>query len=139
MKVGDAAQTTAAVGATVKPVKNLNVFGTWRYYDNLYGTFSINSNYIITSTNTPVANSLKAPSYNLTDIGASYTINVKNGSKFILTGNVYNLFDTVYISDLRSSIFVTSKTKGVYKGLDTANSVYFGFGRTWAASVSYRF
>ncbi|UMQ40302.1 TonB-dependent receptor [Chryseobacterium sp. Y16C] len=143
MKVGDAAQTTAAIGATIKPVKNLDIFGTWRYYDNLYGTFSINNSYIITTPGvTPSGaqnGSLKAPSYNLTDVGASYTFNLKNGSRLIITGNIYNLFDTVYISDLRSSIFVSDKTKGVYKGLDTANSVYFGFGRTWAASLSYRF
>ncbi|MBK1894465.1 TonB-dependent receptor [Chryseobacterium paridis] len=143
MKVGDAAQTTAAIGATVKPVKNLDVFATWRYYDNLYGTFSINSSYIITTPGvTPSGaqnGSLKAPSYNLTDVGASYTFNLKNGNRLIITGNVYNVFDTTYISDLRSSIFVNDKSKGVYKGLDTANSVYFGFGRTWAASLSYRF
>ena len=143
MKVGDAAQTTAAIGATVKPVKNLDVFATWRYYDNLYGTFSINNSYIITTPGVTPAGaqngSLKAPSYNLTDVGASYTFNLKNGNRLIITGNVYNLFDTTYISDLRSSVFVTEKTKGTYKGLDTANSVYFGFGRTWAASLSYRF
>ncbi|CAI8836310.1 TonB-dependent receptor [Chryseobacterium sp. IT-36CA2] len=143
MKVGDAAQTTAAIGATVKPVKNLDVFATWRYYDNLYGTFSINNSYIITTPGVTPAGaqngSLKAPSYNLTDVGASYTFNLKNGNRLIITGNIYNLFDTTYISDLRSSIFVTDKTKGTYKGLDTANSVYFGFGRTWAASLSYRF
>jgi outer membrane receptor for ferrienterochelin and colicin len=143
MKVGDAAQTTAALGATVKPIKNLDIFGTWRYIDNLYGTFSINSSYIITTPGvTPSGaqnGSLKAPSYNLTDLGASYTFNMKNGNRLIITGNVYNVFDTTYISDLRSSIFVNDKTKGIYKGLDTANSVYFGFGRTWAASLSYRF
>ncbi len=143
MKVGDAAQTTAAIGATVKPVKNLDVFATWRYYDNLYGTFSINNSYIITTPGVTPAGaqngSLKAPSYNLTDVGASYTFNLKNGNRLIITGNVYNLFDTTYISDLRSSVFVSDKTKGTYKGLDTANSVYFGFGRTWAASLSYRF
>ncbi len=143
MKVGDAAQTTAAIGATVKPVKNLDVFATWRYIDNLYGTFSINNSYIITTPGVTPAGaqngSLKAPSYNLTDVGASYTFNLKNGNRLIITGNIYNVFDTTYISDLRSSIFVTDKTKGIYKGLDTSNNVYFGFGRTWAASLSYRF
>lgn len=165
LKVGDAAQTTAALGATVRPIKNLDVFGTWRYYDNLYGTFSINNSYIIKDGVIPAARaekgSLKAPSYNLTDIGASYTFNLKNGSRLIITGNIYNLFDTTYISDLRSSVkktfsdFKTSTNtnaqaqalldaynanpKNFYKGLDVSNNVYFGFGRTWAASLSYRF
>ncbi|MCG2793825.1 MAG: TonB-dependent receptor [Weeksellaceae bacterium] len=165
LKVGDAAQTTAAIGVTVKPVKNLDVFATWRYYDNLYGTFSINSSYIIKDGNIPAARSekgsLKAPSYNLTDLGASYTFNLKNGNRLIVTGNVYNLFDTIYISDLRSSVKKTfsdfktatntneqaqallntynADSSKFYKGLDTTNSVYFGFGTTWAASLSYRF
>lgn len=165
LKVGDAAQTTTAIGATVKPVKNLDIFGTWRYYDNLYGTFSINNSFIIQNGNIPAARaekgSLKAPSYNLTDVGASYTFNLKNGSRLIVTANVYNLFDTTYISDLRSSVKKTfsdfktgsntdaqaqalldaynANSKNFYKGLDISNNVYFGFGRTWAASLSYRF
>lgn len=165
MKVGDAAQTTAAIGATVKPVKNLDVFATWRYYDNLYGTFSITNQYVIKDGVIPAARaekgSLKAPSYNLTDLGASYTFSLNNGHRLIITGNVYNLFDTIYISDLRSSVkktlsdFKTStntteqaqallntynaNSANFYKGLDVSNNVYFGFGRTWAASVSYRF
>ncbi|MGG5209039.1 TonB-dependent receptor [Chryseobacterium sp. MIQD13] len=164
LKVGDAAQTTAALGATVKPIKNLDIFGTWRYYDNLYGTFSINNSYIIKDGVIPAARaekgSLKAPSYNLTDVGASYTFNLTNGSRLIVTANIYNLFDTTYISDLRSSNKKTlsdykdiaggltaqqqldnynANPKNFYKGLDVSNNVYFGFGRTWAASLSYRF
>lgn len=165
LKVGDAAQTTAAIGATIKPIKNLDIFGTWRYYDNLYGTFSINNSYIIQDGVVPAARaekgSLKAPSYNLTDVGASYTFNLKNGSRLIVTANIYNLFDTTFISDLRSSIKKTfsdfktktntdaqaqaaldaynANSKNFYKGLDVSNNVYFGFGRTWAASLSYRF
>ncbi len=165
LKVGDAAQTTLALGATVKPIKNLDIFGTWRYYDNLYGTFSINNSFIIKDGNIPAARSekgsLKAPSYNLADIGASYTFSMKNGQRLILTANVYNLLDTTYISDLRSSVkktfsdFKTSSNtneqaqalldtynanpKNFYKGLDVSNNVYFGFGRTWSASISYRF
>lgn len=164
LKVADAAQTTAAIGATVKPVKNLSVYGTWRYYDNLYGTFSVNSSFIIRDGVIPAARaekgSLKAPSYNLTDVGLSYTFDIANGQKLILSGNVYNLFDTTYISDLRSSNKKTisdykdiaggltaqqqldaynSNPANFYKGLDVSNNVYFGFGRTWSASVSFRF
>lgn len=163
LKVGDAAQTTAALGATVKPVKNLSIFGTWRYYDNLYGTFSINNSFVIKDGVIPAARaekgSLKAPSYNLTDAGISYTFDLKGGQKLILTGNVYNLLDATYISDLRSSNKKTvsdftatptataqqqldaynANSSNFYKGLDVSNSVYFGFGRTWAASVSFRF
>ena len=165
LKVADAAQTTVALGATVKPVKNLSVYGNWRYYDNLFGTFSVNSNFIIRNGVIPAARaekgSLKAPAYNLTDAGISYSFDIANGQKLILSGNVYNVFDTTYISDLRSSNkktisdFKTSSNTveqaqalldaynatpaNFYKGLDVSNNVYFGFGRTWSASVSFRF
>jgi Outer membrane receptor for Fe3+-dicitrate len=162
VKVSDAAQTTAALGFTLKPVKQLSVFSTWRYADNLYGTFNIDQNFIIKDGVVPKAaerGALKLPSYNLFDLGLSYTFNLKNGSRLIVTGNVYNLLDTTYISDGKSSIHIKDQSdfKGsstqtpqqqyeaylstlkTWKGIDQSNSVFFGFGRTWAASLSYRF
>lgn len=165
VKVSDAAQTTAALGFTLKPVKNLSVFSTWRYADNLYATFNIDQNFIINNGVIPKAaekGALKMPSYNLFDLGLSYTFNLNNGSKLVVTGNVYNLLDTTYISDGRSSNHVKevsdfktstntnqqaqqlydayiNNPNNFYKGLDVSNQVFFGFGRTWAASVSYRF
>ena len=165
VKVSDAAQTTAALGFTIKPVKNLSVFSTWRYAGDLYSTFNIDRNFIITNGVIPKAaekGALKLPDYNLFDLGLSYGFNLKNGHKLILTGNVYNLLDTYYISDGKSSNhikevsdFKTSSNtdaqaqalyntyintpSNFYKGIDTSNTVYFGFGRTWAASISYRF
>ncbi len=167
VKVSDAAQTTASLGFTLKPVKELRVFSNWRYAGNLYGNFNIDQNFIIKNGVIPKAaekGALKMPDYNLFDLGLSYGFNLQDGSKLTLTGNVYNLLDTYYISDGRSSNhvkelgdFSTSTSGGVtttaqqkydayinnpnnfYKGIDTSNSVYFGFGRTWAASISYKF
>ena len=153
VKVSDAAQTTAALGLTVKPVKALSVFGTWRYAGNLYSVFNF-TNYIALADGSAPATAkgaLKLPDYNLFDLGASYTLKMNNDDRVILSANVYNLFDTVYISDGKSSIFGDDKVSTavnaqtyeqagqMYKGIATANSVYFGFGRTWAASISYRF
>ena len=143
IKVADAAQTTSALGFTYKPIKNLSVFGTWKYVDNLYSTFSISNSYIITNGVIPTAaknGTLRLPHYDLADFGVSYTLPVGK-DRLIFTGNVYNAFDEVYISDGKSSIFsgTTGASNLQYKGIDTANLVYFGFGRTWAASISYRF
>jgi outer membrane receptor for ferrienterochelin and colicin len=166
VKVSDAAQTTVALGFTAKPLKELSVFGNWNYYDNYYGLINF-SDVAITNAAGTVSNNgkkgaLEYPSYNLFDAGISYGINLKNGHKIVLTGNVYNLLDTTYISDGKSSTHVKEladfKTAtntdaqaqtlynayinnplNFYKGLDTSNTVYFGFGRTWAASISYRF
>lgn len=167
VKVSDAAQTTAALGLTLKPVKNLKVFGNWNYYSNYYGLINF-SDFLIkpdgSISNNGKKGALEYPSYNLFDAGLSYEFRVKNGGRFIVTGNVYNLLDTTYISDGKSSNhikelsdFTTTTTGGVtttaetkyqtylntpsnfYKGLETSNTVYFGFGRTWSASLSYRF
>lgn len=168
VKISDAAQTTAALGFTVKPVKELSIFGNWNYYDNYYGLVNFNGDYLVAQDGTISKNAqkgaLKYPSYNLFDLGLSYNFNLKNGHRIVLTGNVNNLLDTTYISDGKSSNhikelsdFTTTTTGGVtttaqqkydayinnpsnfYKGLDTSNTVYFGFGRTWSASISYRF
>ncbi|UOE41169.1 TonB-dependent receptor [Chryseobacterium suipulveris] len=163
VKVSDAAQTTAALGFTLKPVKPLSIFSTWRYNDNLYGVFNIDNNFIIkpdgTVPNNAKRGALKMPSYNLFDAGLSYAFDLGNAQKLILTGNVYNVFDTVYISDGKSSThikdlsdFTATPTQTAqqqydayqanlktWKGIDQNNTVYFGSGRTWAATVSYRF
>ncbi|KPE51593.1 TonB-dependent receptor [Chryseobacterium indologenes] len=169
LKTSDAAQTTASLGFTLKPVKDLSVFANWNYYSNYYGLVNFNADYLVADDGSISRNAqkgaLKYPSYNLFDLGLSYAFNLKNGHKLILTGNVYNLLDTTYISDGKSSNHVKDladfkdiKTGGVvtstaqqqydayrnnplnfYKGLDTSNTVYFGFGRTWSASISYRF
>lgn len=136
IKVSDAAQTTASLGFTLKPVKAFNIFANWNYYDRYYSVFDITK-----ASNPNSKGALELPSYNLFDTGVSYTFNLLNGHRLTLTGNVYNLFDTYYISDGKTSIFTgdSNATGKTYKGIDTANQVYFGFGRTWSATVSYRF
>ncbi|WP_144281500.1 TonB-dependent receptor [Chryseobacterium echinoideorum] len=160
VKVSDAAQTTAALGITVHPVKQMNVYANWRYAGRLYSQISINRNYEIVNGVVPDAakkGALELPSYNIFDLGASYAFNLRNNNKLILSANVYNLLDTVYISEGRNSIHaddiptrlqdgtVNSQKLSyqqlgyMYNGVATANQVYFGTGTTWAASISYRF
>lgn len=166
VKVSDAAQTTAALGFTVKPIKQLSVFGNWNYYDNYYGLVNFNGDYLVGADGSISRNAqkgaLKYPSFNLFDLGLSYTLNVGKNQRLVFTGNVYNLLDTTYISDGKSSNHVkeladfktstntdaqaqaayntyVNTPSNFYKGLDTSNTVYFGFGRTWAASVAFKF
>ncbi len=162
IKISDAAQTTASLGFTVKPIKDFNIYSNWRYAANLYGMFNIDQNFIIKDGVIPKAaekGALEYPSYNLFDLGMSYTFKLENGHRLTLTGNVYNLLDTYYISDGRSSTHIKTlgdftgsstqtpqqqydaylSTLKTWKGIDQSNSVYFGFGRTWSASLSYKF
>lgn len=156
-KVGEAAQMTAAVGLTVTPVKNLKFDTTWRSTSNLYASldtynFSIKSN--------ADRGTLKLPNYNLFDLGLSYKLDLNNKQFFTIRGNVYNLLDTTYIADSNTSNQIKqvsdftasggqtaqqkydayiNNPKNFYQGLDTSNQVYFGFGRTWSATLSFNF
>lgn len=140
-------QMTASLGLTVKPVKDLNIFGTWRYVGKLYSTIDAGTFTNVAAQDRGV---LKLPDFNLFDVGFSYKIRLQNEAQYFTIGaNVYNLFDKIYISDSATSIFGTDKItanndpdKGktyeeagrMYNGIATANRAYFGFGTTWAAT-----
>lgn len=147
VKVGNSAQTTASLGVTVKPVKNLSFNADWRYVDNLYSAINPSS-----FTEANHKGSLKLPSYNLMDLGFSYKLQLNNRNAFTFRGSIYNLFDTIYIAESRTNTHL--KTEGdfatsadyenylkndTYKGIDQSNQVFFGFGRTWSASLSFTF
>lgn len=153
-------QMTASLGATVKPVKDLSIYAGWRFVGKLYSSIDI-------ATFSNIANQdrgvLKLPDYNLTDVGISYKIRLKDANQYFTVGvNVYNLLDTTYIQDGATNNFVKNvgdfKTQtntdaqaqalyntyinnpaNFYKGIDTSNRVFFGFGRTWAANLSFNF
>ena len=132
-------QFTASLGATLKPVKDLAIYGTWRYTGELFSSIDV-------ATFAEKANQergvLQLPDFNVFDLGANYKIRMKNTTNFFSIGaNVYNVFDTTYIADGATNIYEGDRgATGVsYKGIDTGNRVYFGFGRTWSATLSYNF
>jgi len=48
------------------------------------------------------------------------------------------LFDTVYIAESNTNIHADDNST-TWNGIDNRNSVWFGFGRTWNASLKYNF
>ena len=85
---------------------------------------------------------LKLPSYNLLDVGLSYKLDIGNGQSFTFRGNIYNVLDTIYIAESRTNIHATEQdviAGNTYKGLHKKNQVYFGYGRTWSASLTFQF
>ena len=58
--------------------------------------------------------------------------------KFTLRGNVNNLLNTTYIAESNSNIHADENSV-TWNGVDVRNSVWFGFGRTWNASLKYNF
>jgi hypothetical protein len=137
VRVGDAAQTTASLGATYEILPRFTVDATYIYADKLYaaispGNFNKEDN----------RGALQLPSYGTTDAGLSYKWLVgrtKNNSVGFRL-NVNNVFDYTYIAEAKTNFFAADfPTQPTYKGISTNNQVYFGFGRTWNFSLRYDF
>jgi len=129
-KVGDAAQTTAYFTADYKVAKGASIDLGLRLVDGLYADFSIiDEEFYAPDNRGPV----KLPSYGLVDLGATYRMN-----NWTLRLNVNNLLDATYIAESNTSIHAEDGG-ATWNGINTANSVWFGFGRTWNASLRYNF
>ena len=133
LKVGDAAQLTWALGADVKATENLKFDATYRYADNLYSGFDPGNNY---NKNTPA---VKLPSFGLLDLGLTLSTKTNVGKSLSFRLNVNNVLDETYISDMRTNTAADANEANNWNGLNKTNQVYFGFGRTWNASISYKF
>jgi len=133
-KVGDAAQFVTYLEADYRLGSKLNVDLGYRFVDNLFADYSITDSAFTQPDN---AGALKLPSYGLVDLGSTFRFNLfGNDASFRV--NINNLFDTYYIAESNSNIHASAGSE-TWNGIDTRNSVWFGFGRTWNASLKYRF
>jgi outer membrane cobalamin receptor len=130
-KVGDAAQFTMNLGVDQRITKNISMDLDYRFVDGLYADYSITDSEF---TNPDNAGALKLPSYGLFDLGVTGKI----GNGWTIRANINNLLDETYIAESNSNIHA-SDASTTWNGVDTRNSVWFGFGRTWNASLTYRF
>lgn len=159
VKVGNAPQTTASIGATYEVVKRVKVDANYRYTERNYANMTPTN--FQSETNYGV---IELPAFGLVDAGFSYKMLVGKGKadsvNFRL--NVNNLLDKTYISEANSNVatgmnrsdfpkgttaqnlagdaaYATYMAQGEYKGVHQSNAVYFGFGRTWNFGISYNF
>jgi len=132
-KVGDAAQLTANLNAEYRIGKfNIDLGG--RYVDGLYADYSIVDEVFTTPDN---AGALKLPSYFLADAGVTTRFKLFDNNVTFRV-NINNLFDATYIAESETNIHADANST-TWNGIDTRNSVWFGFGRTWNASLKYNF
>lgn len=129
VKVGDAAQFTAFLGADYNILDNLSVDAGYRFADNLYAQFD--------ATDIGPEGSLKLPSFGLVDAGLSYGLPLGE-SRLSFRLNVNNVFDTTYIAESDTNNFVEAGDE-TYDGINVSNRVFFGFGRTWNLSARFNF
>ncbi|QBQ40832.1 TonB-dependent receptor [Sphingobacterium psychroaquaticum] len=126
-KVGDAAQTSYGVGAKYSIIRNLSIDADFRSYDRLYSSLQAGEGKV-----------LQLPSYQLFDVGTSYKIVLSPTNTLSFRVNVNNLFDKFYISEATTNTFADG-AKNLWNGINTANTVLIGMGRTWNGSIKFTF
>ncbi|MFC0778305.1 TonB-dependent receptor [Flavobacterium sp. HJSW_4] len=149
VKVGDAAQLTASLGASYEVLTRVTVDANYNFNDKLYAGLSP-----INFSDPNNKGALQLPSYGIFDAGFSYKMLVgENKDKSVnFRLNVNNLFDKIYIAESRTNIFADDNVSSsnaalgtyasnnrLYQGVADANQVFFGFGRTWNFSLRYDF
>jgi len=125
LKVGNSAQTTAALGLSYEVLENLRLSIDFNHYDRLYADFNVEDRGDIRFKG---INSWQLPSYQLIDFGVRYRFKIA-GLDAQLTSNINNLLNTAVIRDA---------TDGRTFDYDSA-VVYYGWGRTWTTSFNIRF
>jgi len=131
--IGDAAQTTFSIGATVKPIDGLRIYADWFLTDRLYAQVRINEDQF----RKPGGEILKVPAYSLLDAGASYAIPFGD-YKISVYANVNNLLDTEYISEMFTNTPDDPDTDEVNE-FYTENKGFYGYGRTWNTGLKFHF
>ncbi|WP_321279364.1 carboxypeptidase-like regulatory domain-containing protein [Marinifilum fragile] len=134
VEVGGAPQFSSRLGADYKITQGLSVDADWYFYDKMFAYVDPED------YDTEGSKNLEYPNYSLFDAGVSYKWYFEGGQSLRFRFNVNNLFDTEYISRGYSAR-QTSDDPSVdtYKGVRVDNTVEFGFGRTWNASLTFKF
>jgi len=123
LHVGDAAQTTLAIGANYMFTDKTRLSIDYNYFDNLYADFDPSDR---GTEGAPEA--WKVPAYGVFD--AAFTHGFKLGSfDASLTARMNNLFDTDYVADALDGSGSNAQTA----------LVYYGFGRTFSLGTKIKF
>ncbi len=122
LHVGDAAQTTMALGINYKIGAKTTLTADYNYYDNLYADFDPSDRGEVGP------DAWKAPDYGLFDATIRHKFEFA-GFDAILTARINNIFDTEYVADARD---------GSGSTVDVAR-VYIGVGRTFSTGIKIKF
>lgn len=125
LHVGDAAQTTMALGLDYRLMPDLRFSIDYNYYDRLY------ANYDPTSRSDEGERGVEPwqlPDFGIFDVNITYDLKVA-GMDVSIYGNVYNLANEKYVMDAQDGTNHDAFT----------SRVYYGYGRTWNLGAKFRF
>ncbi len=125
LKVGDAAQTTVALGVNYELFEGFKLGADYNYYANLYAQYDPTGRGDASQAG---VQPWKVPAYGLVDANARYNFEIGPFDATIYA-NIINLFDTSFISDADD---------GSTHDWTTAK-VYYGIGRTWSTGLRINF
>ncbi|MDR0893076.1 MAG: TonB-dependent receptor [Mediterranea sp.] len=136
IRVGGAAQTTASVGANVNVTKEIRVGIDWNFQGNNYSYYTFNASALANNGDTYLVKPWRIPSASQFDMNASYRFKFA-GLNAVLSGNVNNLFDTLY---LRKAYNPSSTSSNDTTVADQTNVYgYYSFGRTFTVRLRVNF
>ena len=121
------AQITAGLSLDYKFGKGFRFDIGERYYGKNHGNLSSEGT------------AIDLPGYFLIDTGLSYKYKLKGSKSVNFRLNVNNLTDNFYISRSRDAKSADAPGATLWHGVNTENRVRTGYGRTWNASVRFKF
>ena len=139
ISVGDAAQTTWGLGAAYEFSPGLTIDMQYLHSDNLYAAYDTEdrSNSLYQDVQ-PIL----LPDFGLTDLGMTWGFDLFDKAAK-LRFNINNLFDIEYVSEAVDRINGVEDGDGNLIGGEPADLLdtrgWYGFGRTWNASLKVNF
>ncbi len=122
LKVGDAAQTTFALGTSYKFDSKSILYVDYNYAGDM------NASYQVTSRDSDdLPDTWEVPEFGLFDVGLRHVFDM-GSFEAILNGKINNVFNTDYISDAND-----------VDGTSTTALVYYGAGRTFSVGLKLKF
>ncbi len=128
IRVGNSAQTTAALGLKYEMVKGFNLGLDANYFGRNYSNYSIASTGATVPENLNFKQPWMIPAATIFDLNASYRFKMGTFDATFV-GNINNLFNAEYITDAND---------GSTHDWTTA-TVFYGFGRTFSGTLKIKF
>ena len=127
VNVGGSAQTTAALGVTVRPMDGLRIGLDWNFAARLFADYDIEASDAMPGEEYIVGKPWQVPSYHVFDLNAGYTFDFGK-VRATLSGNINNLFNQEYIADAWDG-----------STWEDVERVIYGFGRTYSVRLKFNF
>ena len=129
LKVGDAAQTTAALGIDYTFFPGFKLGTNMNYFSNLFAEYDPTGR---SNTELIGLQPVEVPEFATVDFSMKYDFELGNNQASLI-GNINNLFDEEFISE------ATDAQNAANQADISRSLVYYGLGRTWTLGLRVNF